>query len=59
MSRSFRLVVFWSLMILGPFAMAYMHKTYGFAGLFAVCALALLMGLSYFPHVIGPDNENQ
>jgi len=46
-------------MILGPFAMAYMHKTYGFAGLFAVCALALLMGLWYYPVVLGEDNENQ
>ncbi len=59
MSRRTRLVIFWTLMILGPFAMSYMHKTYGWVGLFSVCALALLMGLSYFPHVIGEDNENQ
>jgi len=53
MSIRLRLIIFWALMFICPFAMGYMHHRFGMAGVLPMCAFALLMGLSYYPHVLG------
>lgn len=57
MSKSIKLTIWIIVAILLPLIMKLMVDKFGSIGLFPMLAIAFLMGLSLFPHVL-KDDEN-